>query len=92
MNPLQALTEAFGADLASVRTAEPGYAWYRCETCGEDQKRRKDKQQPRCILTPGCHGKVYLILEARCVVCDRPLTRRSTDGYCTAKCRKKGEA
>lgn len=81
-----------GAKVVFHAYAEPGWAWYRCEACGEIQYRRRRKTQPRCLMTPHCRGDMVVHLEPRCPACGRIIERRLDPVYCSKRCSVRGSS
>lgn len=75
--------------VVAVLEPEPGWVWARCATCAEVRYQHRVTDPGRCIMTPGCKGKMSVYLEVLCSVCGRLVTarRRGLDTrFCSKKC------
>lgn len=69
--------------------AEPGWVWARCPACHEVRYLRRRDRESRCILTPGCPGRVEPELILECEACGKPVTARRIGHdlrFCSKKC------
>jgi hypothetical protein len=78
-------------ELVALLEPEPAWVWARCPSCHEVRYQRRAADLGRCLLTPGCKGKMEPYLQLLCRICGRNVSTRRRDTnieFCSKKCEK----